>query len=132
MKHARLRIWFIATFTLAVIALVMRCLWQIVVIPTPGTVLVFLPIIIALLGSEAAVIYVVRKPEKVKSLPFVISLTLAATAGLVAVVAHFTRFIGTPEAEPVLSKVISSLLTAATINLYLIIIYLVWSMRRIK
>jgi len=132
MKHLRLRLWFIGTFTLVVIALVIRCFWQIAVIPEPGTVLVFLPITVALLGAEAAVIYLTLRPERLKSLPSVISLTVAATAGALAVLAHFSRFITTPEAEPVLSKVISSLLTAATVNLYFIIIYFLWSMRRNK
>jgi hypothetical protein len=132
MKHARLRIWFIITFTLAVIALVIRCLWQIVVIPTPGTVLVFLPIIVALLGVEAAVIYLALRPGKIKSLPSVISLTVASTAGLTAVLAHYSRFITTPEAEPLLSKVIASLLTIATVSVYFIVVYLIWKLWRTK
>jgi hypothetical protein len=130
MKHLRLRIWFIVTFTLAVTALVARCLWQIVVIPAPGTILVFLPIIVALLGAEAAVIYLTLRPEKIKSRPAAVILSVAAAAGTTAVVAHFARFITTPEAEPILSKVIASLLTAATVNFFFIIIYLAWSVRR--
>jgi hypothetical protein len=132
MKYARLRIWFIMTFTLAVIALVIRCLWQIVVIPTPGTILIFLSIIVTLLAAEAAIIYLALRPGKIKSLPSVISLTVASTAGLTAVLAHFFRFIATPEAEPLLSKVIASLLTVASISVYFIVIYLIWSLRRAK
>jgi len=132
MKYLRLRIWSIVTFTLAVIALVIRCIWQIVVIPTPGTMAVFLSIVVTLLAGEAAVIYLVLKPEKIKSLPAAICLTVAVSAGLVAVLTHFIRFIGTPQAEPFWSKVISSLLTAATINTFFIAIYFVWSLRRAK
>jgi hypothetical protein len=132
MKHTRLRIWFIASFTLAVIAMVIRCLWQIVVIPTPGTMLIFISIIVTLLGGEAAIIYLVLRPEKIKSLPSVICLTVAFTAGLVAVLAHFFRFIGTPQAAPFFSKVIASLLTVSSISVYFLAIYAIWSLRRVK
>ncbi len=132
MKYARLRIWFIVTFTLAVIALVIRGIWQVVVIPTPGTMVIFLSIIVTLLAGEAAIIYLVLRPEKIKSLPAAIFLTAAVTAGLVAVLTHFFRFIGTPQAEPFLSKVIASLLTASTVNAFFIAIYFVWSLRRAR
>jgi hypothetical protein len=132
MKRLRLRIWFIFTFTLAVTALVVRCFWQIAVIPTSGTVLVFLPIIVTLLGTEVAAIYLTLRPKKIKSLTAAIILSVAGTAGTTAVVAHFARFIATPEATPVLSKLISCLLTAATVSFYFIIIYLTWAWRRAK
>jgi purine-cytosine permease-like protein len=132
MKHLRLRIWLIVTFTLAVTALVIRCFWQIAVIPAPATILVFLPIIVALLGTEAIAIYLTLRPEKIKSLPAAVILSVAGTAGATAVVAHYARFIASPEAEPILSKLIASLLTAATVSFYFLIIYLVWWLRRAK
>ena len=52
MNYSRLKIWFIASLTIAVIAIVIRSIWQIVVIPTPGTMLIFIPLIIAMLGFE--------------------------------------------------------------------------------
>ena len=53
MNYSRLKIWFIVAFTFAVIAVVIRSIWQIVVIPTPGTMLIFIPLILALLGMNA-------------------------------------------------------------------------------
>jgi hypothetical protein len=93
MNYTRLKIWFIVTFTLAVIAIVIRAIWQIVVIPTPGTMLIFIPLILALLGMDALFAYLTMKPEKLRSRPFAAGVTIALTAGLLAGVTHFVRFI---------------------------------------
>jgi len=77
MNYSRLKIWFIVTFTLVVIAVVIRAIWQIVVIPTPGTMLIFIPLILALLGMNALFAYLAVNPQKLRSLPFLIGVTVA-------------------------------------------------------
>jgi hypothetical protein len=130
MNYKLLKTWFIITFTLAVIAIVIRGIWQIVVIPTAGTMLIFIPLIIALLGMNAFFAYMITKPQRMKSRWFAVGSTIALSAGLLAGVTHFVRFIISDEADPPLSKVISALVLASSVSIYFIIIYAVWSYRR--
>ena len=130
MNYSRLKIWFIVSFTFAVIAIVIRAIWQIVVIPTPGTMLIFIPLILALLGMNALFAYLVVNPQKLSSPPFSIGVTVALTAGLLAGVTHFVRFIISPEAEPVLSKIIGSSVVLSSISAYLLVLWLIWSFRK--
>ncbi len=130
MNYSRLKIWFIVTFTFVVIAIVIRAIWQIVVIPTPGTMLIFIPLIVAILGMTALITYLVVNPQKLKSLLFLIGVTVALAAGLLAGVSHFVRFIISPEAEPILSKVIASFLVLPTISAYFLVLWLIWSLRK--
>jgi hypothetical protein len=132
MNYTRLKIWFIVTFTLAVIAIVIRAIWQIVVIPTPGTMLIFIPLILALLGMDALFAYLTMKPEKLRSRPFAAGVTIALTAGLLAGVTHFVRFIISPLADPLLCKVIGALVLSSSVSAYFILIYIVWSLRRVR
>ena len=130
MYNTRLKVWFIVTFSMAVIAIVIRAIWQIVVIPTGGTMLIFIPLILALLGINAMFAYLIVNPHKFKSVPFLTGTTVALTAGLVAGVAHFVRFIISSEADPFLSKVIGSFVVLSSVSAYLLILYIIWSLRR--
>ncbi|MFC1901954.1 hypothetical protein ACFLX3_03405 [Chloroflexota bacterium] len=129
MNHSRLKIWFIGTVTLAIIAVVIRSIWQIVVIPTPGTMLIFIPLILALLGMNALFAYLVVNPRKFRSLPFIIGITAILTASLVAGVTHFVHFIISPEAEPFLCKIIGWLVVLSSTSAYLLVLRLIWSFR---
>ena len=130
MNYSRLKIWFIVSFTFAVIAIVIRAIWQIVVIPTPGTMLIFIPLLLAILGMNALFAYLVVNPQKLRSKPFLIWITVALTAGLLAGVTHFARFILSPEAEPVLSKIIGSSVVLSSISAYLLVLRIIWSFRK--
>ena len=132
MNYARLKTWFIVTFTLAVVAIVIRAIWQIVVIPTQGTMLIFIPLILALLGMNALFAYLVVNPQKFKSLPFTIGVTIALTAALLAGVTHFVRFIISPEADPALCKVIGSFVLLSSVSAYLMVIWIIWSLRKAR
>jgi hypothetical protein len=132
MNTKRLKVWSIVTFSLAAIAIIIRAIWQIVVIPTGGTMLIFIPLILALLFAEFLVIYLVMRPARMKRLPFTVGITVALSAGLVAGVSHFIRFIISDKADPFWSKVISSLVLAASLSAYSLILYAVWSFRRAK
>jgi hypothetical protein len=130
MNYSRLKIWFIVTFTFAVIAVVIRAIWQIVIIPAPATILIFVSLIVALLGINALFAYLVFNPQKLRSLPFLIGVTVALSAGLLAGVSHFVRFIISPQAEPVLSKIIGSFVVLSSISAYLIVLRLIWPLRK--
>ena len=126
----KLRIWFAATITIVVTGIVIRSIWQIVVIPTAGTFRIFIPLILALLGLNAVIIYLTIKPQKLKSLPIVIGIIVVATVGLIAGVAHFVHFIVSPEAAPVLSKIISAFIILPSLSAYLLLLYFIWSLRK--
>ncbi len=126
----KLKIWFVVTITLAVTGIVIRSIWQIAVIPTAGTFRIFIPLIVALLCLNAVIIYLTIKPQKLKSLPIVIGIIIAATAGLFAGVVHFVHFIVSPEAAPVLSKIVSTFVLLPSLSAYLLLLYFFWSLRK--
>ncbi len=126
----KLKIWFVVTITIAVSGIVTRSVWQIVVIPTAGTFRIFIPLILALLGLNALIIYLTIKPQKLKSLPIVIGIIVVATAGLMAGVTHFVHFIVSPEAAPVLSKIIATSVILPSLSAYLLLLYFIRSLRK--
>jgi hypothetical protein len=129
MNNSHRKTWFIITFTLAAVAIIIRAIWQIVVIPTTGTMLIFIPLILAILGANALFAYLVLKPDRFKSVPFLTGITVALTAGLIAGVAHFVRFIISPVADPFWSKVIGWLVLLSSISAYFLILNIIWSAR---
>jgi hypothetical protein len=132
MNYLYLKIGIILSFTLAVIAVVIRSIWQIVAIPTSGTVIIFIPLIFTLLGADALVAYLTIKPgrQKLEHLWVVIGLTVVFTAGLVAGVSHFVHFIFSSQADPPLSKVIGFFVLSSSLTAYLLFIWFIWSFRR--
>ena len=128
MNYSRLKIWFIVTFTFAVMAVVIRAIWQIVVIPTLGTMLIFIPLSLALMGMDALFAYLTFNPQKLRSRPFLTGITIALTAGLLAGVTHFVRFIISPEAEPLLSKIIGFSVLLSSTSAYLMVVWFIWSL----
>jgi len=129
MNYSYLKIGIIVSVTLAIIAVVIRAVWQITVIPTLGTMVIFVPLIFALSGINVLVVYLTIKPslQKLKHLPVVIGITAVVIAGLTAGIFHFVRFIPSPEAAPPLSKIISALLLLSSIILCLLLLWFIWS-----
>jgi len=118
----KLKIWIVATITLAVTGIIIRSVWQIVAIPTAGTMRIFVPLILALMGLNALTIYLANNPRKLRSLLFTTGITVVATAGLTAGVSHFVHFIISPEAAPFLSKVIGSFVLLSSLSAYLLLL----------
>jgi len=129
MNYFYLKIGIIVSFTFAVIAVIIRAVWQIIVIPTPGTMVIFIPLIFTLLGANALVVHLTIKPslQKLKRLPVVIGITVVITAGLVAGVSHFTHFIFSPEADPPLCKIVGTLVLLSSLGAYLLLLWFLWS-----
>ena len=128
MKYLLLKIWFMVTITLALGTLIVRLVWQIVEIPSAGTLTIMIPLILAILGIYALLIYFTIKPnlKKLKSLPIGIGVTVTATAGLISSIIHFIRFVPSPEAEPPLSLIIAVLLLLAAISGYFLLLWVIW------
>jgi hypothetical protein len=129
MNYSYLKIGIIASLTLTVIAVVIRALWQIIVIPTSGTMVIFIPLIFALLGGNVLVVYLIIRPnlQKLKYLPVVIGITAVATAGIAASVSHFVNFIPSPEAAPLPSKIIGTLVLLSGLVAYLFLLLFIWT-----
>jgi len=129
MNHSHLKTWFIITFTLAALAIIIRSIWQIVVIPTPGTMLIFIPLILGMLGADILFAYLVVNPDKFRTVPFLTGITVALTAGLIAGVTHFVRFIISPVADPFWSKVVGWLVLSSSVSGYFLLLNFIWSLR---
>ena len=129
MPQSRLKIWAVATIFLGIVASIIRAVWQIVVIPTFGTMLIFIPVILAALLIFALFVYLVMHPRTIMTRPFRWGVTVAISAGLLAALTHYVRFIVSPVAEPFWSKVIGTLLTLCGCSAYGLIVYLVWRRR---
>ena len=132
MTNRHFKIWTIATLTLAVICTLIRSFWQIAVIPTADTMVIFVPVIAGLIFGTALFIYIAVQPQRIRSLFFLILISVAVTGGLVAGLIHYVNFITSPEGEPVLSKVISSCFLIAGLSAYFLILSFLWSLRKTK
>ena len=130
MNYKLLKIWSFLTFTAVVIAIVIRSIWQIVNIPTSGTMLIFIPLIVALLGANALFAYLLSRPAQLRSRWFAIGSTVIIAAGFLAGVTHFVRFIISPQAAPLLSKIIGALVVSSSSSAGFILIYIIWSLRK--
>ena len=122
--------WLIVIITVAVAGGVIRSIWQIVVIPTSGTMLIFIPAILALIGGNTLLAYIIVKPERLTSLLSLTVMTLVLTGGLVAGTIHFINFIISPLADPFWSKVISSCILFSCVSGYFMILWFLWSLRK--
>jgi len=129
MKYLPLKIWFMVTFTLALGAVIIRLVWEVMDTPSAGTLAVIIPVILAILGFHALLVRLTIRPnlEKLKILPVRILVTVMATAGVISGIIHFIRFVPSPEAAEPLSVVIAVLLLLALIGGYLLLLWVVWS-----
>ena len=132
MKYLYPKIGIIVSLTLAFGAVIIRSIWQIVAIPTAGTMTIFIPLIFTLLGANILLAYFTIKPslQKLKNMGVVIGITLVLTAGLVASVTHYIHFIPSPEAAPLLSKIIGTFIILASIIGYPVLLWFIWSFRK--
>lgn len=132
MKYLALKIWFLVTITLALSAAIIRLVWEGVVNPSAGTLTFMSLVILVSLGAYALSIYLTIKPtrETLKSLPVVIGFTIIITGGLIGTILHYVRFVPSPPGEPFLSKVIASLLFLAMISIYLLLLWVLWTLRK--
>ncbi len=129
MKHLPLRIGAMATFTLALSAVVVRLVWEFTIPLSMGSLVIIILVILALLGIYALILYLFIAPslKKLKSLPVGIGITGIFTAAFFGAIVHFIRFVPSPEAASPLSIVIATLLLMAAIGVYILILWVIWS-----
>ena len=127
-----LKIWLIASVTLALGAVIVRLAWEITFTTAAPSLVVISLVIFAIISVYALFIYFTIKPnlKKLKSLPVAIGITVLTTAAISAVVIHFIRFVPSPEAALPLSVVIAILLLMAGISAYLLVIWVIWFIKK--
>jgi len=129
MKYLPLKIWLIVAITLALSALIIRLVWEIVYGPPAASLVLIILVIVAFLGIYVLFIYFTIKPnmKKLTSLPVGIAVTVMATAGLIGGIIHFIRYVPSPEATEPLSVVIATLFLLAGSSAYFLLLWVIWS-----
>jgi len=129
LKYLPFKIWLIVVITLAVSAVIIRLIWEIVYSPPPASLALIIMVMLALLGSYVLFIYFTIKPnlKKLTSLPVGIVVAVMATAGLIGGIIHFIRYVPSPEATEPLSVVIATLFLIAGSSAYFLLLWIIWS-----
>ena len=134
MHRLYLRVWVMVSITLAFSAAMVRLVWELTqTIPTGSLVIVIL-LIITILGVYALLLYLTIKPslKKLKSLLAAISGTVILTGAITGSIIHYIRFVPSPEASSIRSVVMASLLLAAGVSIYLMVLWVIWSFRKTR
>jgi len=131
MNYLPFKIWFIVALTLALGAVIVRLTWE-VIVAAPSLVVIIL-VMFTTLSIYALLLYLIIKPslKKLKSLPVRIWVSVMVTAAIISAIVHYIRFVPSPEATSPLSVIIASLLLAASISIYLLVLWALW-FKRIK
>ena len=133
-SHLPLRIWLIVSVTLLISAVIVRLAWAIANAPSAGYLFVVLAILLVTLGIYALFLYLIIKPslKKLKSPPVRIWVTIIITSALIDGIIHFVRFVPSPEAASPISVIIASLLLIGGISAYLLVLWVIWSIRKTR
>ncbi len=126
MNYLPFKVWFIVALTLALGAVIIRLAWE-VIVAAPSLVVIIL-VMFTTLSIYALLLYLIIKPslKKLKSLPVRIWVSVIVTAAIISAVVHYIRFVPSPEATSPLSVIIASLLLAASISIYLLVLWVLW------
>lgn len=134
MNYLPLRIWLIVSVTLALAAVVVRLVWEVIYAPSAGYLSVVIVVLLVTLAIYALILYLTIKPslKKLKSLPVAISGSVIATGAITDGIIHYIRFVPSPEAYSARSVVMASLLLAAGVSAYLLLLWIIWSFRKTR
>jgi len=124
-----LKIWFVATLTLALGAIITSLVYRATVTTSAGSMVVIVLLILAILGTYALLLYLTIRPglKKLKSLPVAILVTLVATGAVADAIIHFFRFVFSPDPTLPFGIIVAALLLAAGISAYLLVLWVIWS-----
>ncbi len=134
MNHLHLRILLIASVTLLTSAVIVILAWAVTYAPSVSYLFVVLAILLVTLGIYALFLYLIIKPslKKLKSPPVRIWITIIITSALIDGIIHFVRFVPSPEAASPISVIIASLLLIGGISAYLLVLWVIWSIRKTR
>ena len=128
MNRLPLKVWFIVSFTLALSAIMTSLVYRVTVTTSAGSMVVIVLLILAILGAYALLLYLTIRPslKKLKSLPVAVLVTLVATGVIADAVIHFFRFVFSPDPTLPFGVIVATLLLAAGISAYLLVLWVVW------
>jgi hypothetical protein len=128
MKNPWYRAWFMLTITPAVIALLLRLGYETTIAVAPGTWVILILLILAVLGLYAFLFYFAINPDikKLQTPLFRIGVALIATAGVISTIIHYYRFVPSPEANMYFSVPMATLLLISAISGYALVMYILW------
>ncbi|HUV46081.1 MAG TPA: hypothetical protein VMW45_03325 [Dehalococcoidia bacterium] len=126
MNYLPFKVWFIVALTLVLGAVIVRLAWE-VIVAAPSLVVIIL-VMFTTLSIYALLLYLIIKPslKKLKSLLVRIWVSVIVTAAIISAIVHYIRFLPLPEATLPLSVIIASLLLAASISIYLLVLWALW------
>ena len=126
MNYLPFKVWFIVALAMALGAVIIRLAWE-VIVAAPSLVVIIL-VMFTTLSIYALLLYLIIKPslKKLKSLPVRIWVSVIVTAAIISAIVHYIRFVPSPEATSPLSVIIASLLLAASISIYLLVLWALW------
>lgn len=109
-------------------------MWEVSNSPPVGTLVIVILLILAIVGIYALFVYLAIKPSlrKLKSLPVKISVTVIVTAAITSGIIHYIRFVPSPEAASPLSVIIATMFLIAGISGYLLALWVIWSIRKVR
>ena len=134
MNYLPLRIWLLVSITLVFGAVLVRLAWEVTTATAIGTWVIIILLILVTLSLYALLLFLPLEPDlkKLKSLPIRIWVTIIITAGLISGIIHFVRFAPSPEAASPISVIIASLLLLAGISAYLLVLWVIWFIRKAR
>ena len=134
MDRLRFKLLFIVSITLAMGTMMLRLGWEITMAEAVGTVVIVVLLMLATLGVYVISLYLIIKPDKKKlsSAPVKGSLFAIVTAGFIAGIIHYYRFMPSPEASETMSKVLATMLLSASFFGYALVLDFMWQGRKKK
>ena len=134
MSRLYLRIWVIVSITLALSAAMVRLVWELTETMSTGSLVIVILLIVTILGIYALLLYLTIKPslKKLKSLLVAISGTVILSGAIAGCIIHYIRFVPSPEASSIRSVAMASLLLAAGVSIYLMVLWVIWRFRRAR
>lgn len=123
-----------ASITPAIGAVIVRLVWELTTATAAGSLIIIALLILASLAIYALLLYFTIKPriKRLTSRPIRIWITAIATAIIISGIIHFIRFVPSPEAASPLSVIIATLLLMAGISAYLLVLWVIWSIRKAR
>jgi hypothetical protein len=114
--------------------------WEVIHAPSAGYLFVVLAILLITLGIYALILYLTIKPslEKLKSPLVRIWVTVIVTVALIDSIIHFVRFVPSipsvpsPEVASPFSVIMASLLLAAFVSAYALVLWVIWFIRKAR
>ncbi|MEE8420722.1 MAG: hypothetical protein V3R92_04615 [Dehalococcoidales bacterium] len=132
MKYSLLKIWFLLTLGAVLAAALIRLIWEVVVNPSTGGMIITVLISLVILGGYALIGYFIFRPDpkKLTSLPVIIGVMLIGASAVIGSFIHFFRFYLSPQFGWPWSLVIALLYLFAVTSVNFLTLWIIWVYRK--